>query len=91
MDNGVCEAFNGSPRRECLTRDWFASLVEARVVLTSWRDDYNNHRPHTPWRFDHRRLSEALVTTRLGLELCQSDALDWTYFGDPGQASRRQL
>ena len=47
VDNSVCEAFNGSLRRECLTRHWFASLAEARVVLTSWRDDYNNHRPHT--------------------------------------------
>jgi putative transposase len=47
VDNSVCEAFNGSLRRECLTRHWFASLVEARVVLTSWREDYNNHRPHT--------------------------------------------
>jgi putative transposase len=47
VDNSVCEAFNGSLRRECLTRHWFASLAEARVVLTSWREDYNNHRPHT--------------------------------------------
>jgi putative transposase len=47
VDNSVCEAFNGSLRRECLTRHWFASLVEARVVLTLWQDDYNNHRPHT--------------------------------------------
>lgn len=47
VDNSVCEAFNGSLRRECLTRHWFASLTEAQVVLTSWRDDHNNHRPHT--------------------------------------------
>jgi putative transposase len=47
VDNSVCEAFNGSLRRECLTRHWFASLAEAQVVLSSWREDYNNHRPHT--------------------------------------------
>ena len=47
VDNSVCEAFNGSLRRECLTRHWFASLAEARVELESWREDYNNHRPHT--------------------------------------------
>jgi putative transposase len=52
VDNRVCEAFNGSLRRECLTRHWFASLAEARVVLTSWRDDYNNHRPHTSLGFE---------------------------------------
>jgi putative transposase len=47
VDNSVCEAFNGSLRRECLTRHWFASLAEAQVVLSSWREDYNNYRPHT--------------------------------------------
>jgi putative transposase len=47
VDNSVCEAFNGSLRRECLTRHWFASLAEARTELETWREDYNNHRPHT--------------------------------------------
>ena len=47
VDNSVCEAFNGSLRRECLTRHWFASLAEASVVLSTWRADYNNLRPHT--------------------------------------------
>lgn len=47
VDNSVCEAFNGSLRRECLSRHWFASLAEARTELAAWRADYNNHRPHT--------------------------------------------
>ena len=47
VDNSVCEAFNGSLRRECLTRHWFASLAEARTELLTWRADYNNVRPHT--------------------------------------------
>jgi putative transposase len=47
VDNSVREAFNGSLRRECLTRHWFASLEEAQVMLETWRHDYNNHRPHT--------------------------------------------
>lgn len=47
VDNSVCEAFNGSLRRECLTRHWFASVAEARVVLHAWKEDYNNERPHT--------------------------------------------
>ena len=50
VDNSVCEAFNGSLRRECLTRHWFASLLEAQTELSSWREDYNNHRPHTSLR-----------------------------------------
>lgn len=47
VDNCVCEAFNGSVRRECLSQHWFASLAEAQVVLDTWRQDYNEHRPHT--------------------------------------------
>ena len=47
VDNSVCEAFNGSLRRECLTRHWFASLLEAQTELSTWRADYNNLRPHT--------------------------------------------
>jgi putative transposase len=47
VDNSVCEAFNGSLRRECLSRHWFASLAEARTELATWQADYNNHRPHT--------------------------------------------
>ena len=35
VDNSVCEAFNGSLRRECLTRHRFASLAEARIELAS--------------------------------------------------------
>ena len=43
----VCEAFNGSLRRACLTRHWFASLREAQTELSTWRADYNNLRSHT--------------------------------------------
>jgi putative transposase len=47
VDNCVCEAFNGSLRRECLSQHWFASIAEADVVLQAWQHDYNIHRPHT--------------------------------------------
>lgn len=47
VDNSICEAFNGSLRRECLTHHWFASLAEANAELKTWKEDYNNHRPHT--------------------------------------------
>jgi putative transposase len=84
VDNSVCEAFNGSLRRECLTRHWFASLAEARVVLTSWRENYNNTGPIRAWGSNHQPSSEVLVSTCLALELSKSDALTRTYFGDPG-------
>ena len=50
VDNCVCEAFNGSLRRECLSMHWFADLAEAQQLLTAWQEDYNNHRPHTSLR-----------------------------------------
>jgi putative transposase len=42
VDNSVCEAVNGSLRRELLTQHWFASLSEAAAELQSWKEDYNN-------------------------------------------------
>lgn len=47
VDNCVCEAFNGTLRRECLTLHWFRSLAEAQAEIDGWRRDYNNARPHT--------------------------------------------
>ena len=45
--NGKCESFNGKLRDECLSRRWFGSLWEARVVIESWRNFYNTERPHS--------------------------------------------
>ena len=47
VDDCVCEAFNGSLRRECLSQHWVATLAETQVMLETWRQDYNNYRPHT--------------------------------------------
>jgi putative transposase len=47
VDNCVCEAFNGSLRRECLSVHWFADLPEAQRLLTAWQEDYNKYRPHS--------------------------------------------
>lgn len=45
-DNPFIEAFNGTLRRECLSQHWFISLEDAQRTLDTWRDDYNNARPH---------------------------------------------
>ena len=47
VDNCVCEAFNGSVRRECLSLHWFVDLADAQRTLDAWKDDYNNTRPHS--------------------------------------------
>jgi putative transposase len=40
------ESFNGTLRDECLNTHWFSSLEEAKVVIETWRREYNESRPH---------------------------------------------
>ncbi len=41
------ESFNGKFRTECLNASWFLSLEEARSKCETWRQDYNEFRPHS--------------------------------------------
>jgi len=45
-DNAHIEAFNSLVRRECLSQHWFTTLEEARGILETWKEEYNNDRPH---------------------------------------------
>ncbi len=45
--NGVSESFNGKFRDECLSMEWFRSRAEAKIVIESWRDHYNEIRPRS--------------------------------------------
>ena len=45
--NAFVESFNGRFRDECLNDTLFSTLSEARSAITSWKEDYNNHRPHS--------------------------------------------
>lgn len=47
MQNGLVESFNGRLRDKCLNEHLFANLRHARHLIATWRDDYNNHRPHS--------------------------------------------
>jgi putative transposase len=47
MQNGHAEGFNGQFRDECLNAHWFLHLADARRTIESWRQDYNQHRPHS--------------------------------------------
>ncbi len=38
---------NGRFRDECLNDTLFSTLTEARSAITSWKEDYNRHRPHS--------------------------------------------
>jgi putative transposase len=46
-DNAINEAFNGSLRRECLSQHHFLSIADAQQRLNTWKDEYNNERPHS--------------------------------------------
>jgi putative transposase len=45
--NAFVESFNGRLRDELLNETLFRSLPHARVVLETWRRDYNAERPHS--------------------------------------------
>jgi putative transposase len=47
MQNGFIESFNGKLRDEKLNDTLFTTLHQARVELATWKNDYNNHRPHS--------------------------------------------
>jgi len=45
--NGYAESFHGRLRDECLNREQFWTLPEARVVIEDYRREYNTFRPHS--------------------------------------------
>ena len=45
--NGVNESFNGRFRDECLNRELLESALEAQVIARTFRDEYNDIRPHS--------------------------------------------
>ncbi len=44
-ENGPIESFHDKFRDECLNREIFGSLLEAKVLVEQWRIDYNTNRP----------------------------------------------
>jgi putative transposase len=47
VQNAYVESFNGRLRDECLNANWFTSLNDARRKIETWRQDYNQQRPHS--------------------------------------------
>lgn len=46
-ENGHMESFNGKFRNECLNRNIFRSILEAKILTENWRVFYNKERPHS--------------------------------------------
>jgi putative transposase len=69
--NPYVESFNGKLRDECLNEHWFTSLADARRILSTWRHDYNNVRPHmslknlTPEQFARKHSTRCISTQSL--------------------------
>ena len=51
QQNAFVESFNGKFRKECLDLNSFVNPIEARDVISKWRVDYNNNRPHSSLNF----------------------------------------
>lgn len=49
--NGFAESFHARFRAECLDREVFAGLLDAKVTTTRFRDHYNEERPHSALRY----------------------------------------
>jgi putative transposase len=72
--NGYAESFHSRLRDECLNREWFHNVREAKVVVEAWRLYYNQERPHsslgylTPFEFQalwerQQQWHQAITTT----------------------------
>ena len=46
-ENAYIESFNGKLRDELLDREEFGSLLEAKVLASQYRAEYNHRRPHS--------------------------------------------
>ena len=46
-ENPYIESFNGKFRDECLNREMFTSLLEAKIIVDDFVLEYNNVRPHS--------------------------------------------
>jgi len=70
--NAYIESFNGRFRDECLNEHWFLNLEHAKVIIETWRREYNEERPKkalgglTPAAYA-RQLAKKSVTVTTGL------------------------
>jgi putative transposase len=46
-ENGYIESFFDKLRDECLNCEIFRNGKEAQAIVENWRQEYNNHRPHS--------------------------------------------
>jgi putative transposase len=63
--NAYGESFNGKFRDECLSLEWFRTRAEAKVIIETWRQHYNEVRPHSSLGYLTPIQFKAQLTTTL--------------------------
>jgi len=63
--NAFVERCNGNIRKELLNAYIFKTLDEVRIKAEQWKEDYNNHRPHSALKYKTPKqiYNELTVTT----------------------------
>ncbi len=69
-ENGYVESFNGKLRDELLNGEILDTLLEAKTVIESWRNEYNRIRPHSSLGY-RPPAPEAIMPQRLTLNVVQ--------------------
>ena len=72
--NAIGESFNGKFRDECLSIEWFRSRAEAKVVIETWRQRFNDVRPHSSLDYQTPAAFAASVTEVASREATGRDA-----------------
>lgn len=68
-ENGYVESFNGKLRDELLNGEVFDTVLEARVIIERWRNEYNHKRPHSSLGYLPPAPEATLPAQRNQLEL----------------------
>jgi transposase InsO family protein len=63
-ENGYIESFSGKMRDELLDRETFFTLVEAQVLIASWREEYNHIRSYGALGY-HPPLPQQIIAPSL--------------------------
>jgi len=62
--NGSNESFNGKFRDECLSIQWFKNRIDAKMLIESFRREYNEVRPHSSLgKLTPAEFKQTLATT----------------------------
>ncbi len=74
-ENGYAESFHSKLVDEFLSREEFQSVREARRLTAAWREDYNEHRPHSsPGYLTPTEYASRCVTADAATDRCAASA-----------------